>query len=394
MKFFKIYSFLFLCLTIVNGITAVAAPGPTSKSEVSRLKGNIHIDGRQMLVDGRPFILKGICYNPVRKGGIFPDSLITIHPTEEDLAVIERDFQMMRAAGINTIRSYIPILDTKVLALLKKYELRTIVPVLNNAKNSFNQVSSILSTLKDEPSTLIWEIGNEWNYNFFYTHDEPTYMGLTSSIELLKNTADYIRMRDVTHPISTSIGDLPENKPIEDHPEDPTFWELVNYKNIDLYGINVYDGLTFGNRLTRWGNINSKPLYLSEFGATAYNVNVGSAIDPKTGKTIGAEDENSQADAVCSLVQQVIQNLSALNSKNVLVGGCLFEWNDEWWKSDNKSPGTHDTTSANQSNEIAGPYPDHLFHEKWFGILDIDRNPRAAYRELTRLYSAPLQKQE
>lgn len=391
MPFLKIWFCLFFLVPVFSGTAAPYSLNSTdqdshristilddgSKTETSSLKGPIRISGRRLLINGVPFIMKGICYNPVRKNGIFPNDLITSNPTDEDLAIIEKDFQMMHAAGINTIRCYVPMTDPRILDLLTKYQLRTIVPVLENANDSFLKITSTLLALKDHPSTLLWEVGNEWNLNFFYsiTKTDPNGIGLDQSVILLENTAHYIRLVDDTHPISTTMGDLPT---------DIQFWSSLNFKGIDLYGINVYDGITFGDRLTRWVHTSSKPLYLSEFGADAYNMNIG-PIDPQTGDTKGAEDDASQAFADSSLVKEIFQNLSARDPKNVLVGGNLFEWNDEWWKPDNQAPSSHDPGNLEKSN--GGPYPDHVFNEKWFGILDIDRNPRPAYSAIKKLYS-------
>lgn len=349
-------------------------------SKTSPLTGSIQIVGREMLISGRPFVMKGVCYDPVRKGGIYPNDLITLNPTDEDLVVIEKDFQMMHAAGVNTIRSYLAIVDPRILDLLVKYQLRTIVPVLNNEQDSFSKVTSTLLALKDHPSTLIWEIGNEWNLNLFYTQSasNPEGIGLTASVTLLENAAHYVRLMDSTHPISTVMGDLPT---------DVQFWSSLNFKGIDLYGINVYDGITFGDRLARWVSTSTKPLYISEFGADAYNMNIG-PLSLQTGSPMGAEDTASQAFAVDSLIKEMFNNLSALNPNHVLIGGCIFEWNDEWWKPDNAAPDLHDPGNLEKIN--GGPYPDHVFNEKWFGILDVDRNPRPAYFKVKKLYSKPL----
>ena len=360
-----------------------------SKHETSHLRGNIQIVRRQLQINGQAFIMKGICYSPVRKGATYPDGLITNNPTDDDMAVIEKDFQMMHAAGINTIRTYEPLLDPRILDFLTKYELRTIVPVFNNHLETVTKVESIISTLKDHPSTLIWEIGNEWNYNFFYsqTASNGQGIGLPQSVTLLENVAHAVRSMDNTHPISTVLGDLPE--PAAD------IWPELNlkgidlFKEIDLYGINVYSGITFGDRLTRWISTSTKPLYLAEFGTDAYNVNIG-PIDPKTGKPTGAEDGNNQELAIYLLTNEVFSNLSALNPNNVLIGGNLFEWNDEWWKPNMPSPGICDPPDSHAPGGTSEPSVGHALNERWFGILDIDRNPRPAYYRLQKLYSKQL----
>jgi hypothetical protein len=59
----------------------------------------------------------------------------------------------------------------------------------------------------------------------------------------------------------------------------------------------------------------------------------------------------------------------------VCAGGMVFEWNDEWWKSDDGGWDEHDTTASWQN----GAYPDPTIQEEWWGLVDIDRNVRQAY---------------
>lgn len=338
--------------------------------ESSSLTGNIKIEGRQLIVDGKPFIMKGICYNPVRKGGIHPSGLLTLNPSAEDLAIIENDFQMMRAAGINTIRTYEPLLDQRILDLLTKYQLHTIVPVLNSYLTPFHKVTTIITRLRNHPSTLIWEIGNEWNTNFFYSKNaEPSHpdgLGFDESLHLVKQIARYIKQLDTTHPTSTVV--------TRGAFKSDSIWSVfLHLKTIDIFGVNIYRGLDFDHRLEQWSTHMSKPLYIGEFGADAFNT------------TINAEDDASQEVATRALVSELLNNLSALNPNNVLVGGCIFEWNDEWWKDSKASPDLHSTHGITEPDE--GPYPDYVFNEEWWGILDIDRNPRPAYQTLKELYS-------
>lgn len=69
--------------------------------------------------------------------------------------------------------------------------------------------------------------------------------------------------------------------------------------------------------------------------------------------TTNAEDDAAQEVATRCLVTELLKNLSTLNPNHVLIGFCLFEWNEEWW-----------------------------------GILDINCHPRPAYTTLKELYSS------
>lgn len=335
----------------------------------SLLVGDIKINSRQLLLVGTPFIMKGICYNPVRKGEGYPGGLMIVHPTAEDLRTIEKDFQMMVAAGINTIRTYQPITDSSILTLLSTYQLRTVVPICTSYNSSLdtNSIVSNIELLKNEPSTLIWEIGNEWNLNHFYTHNianpslyNPADLSNEQCLDLIENITNLIRAHDTAHPVSTDVIYAPK----------------ISYSNypscVDLYGVNVYHELDFGSNFNQWDKlIGDKPIYIGECGADAWNQN------------INQYDEISQDVALGHLINLMWQNLSAKDPKHILIGGCVFEWCDEWWKEGN--PDQHDTTGFLKVG--SGPYPDSYFNNEWFGIVDIDRNPRFSYFTMQQLFT-------
>ena len=380
-----------------NLLSVVIICGALSTSKISFASQTpIKVSNRQLLVDGVPFIMKGVCYNPVRKGETEENGLIIASPKAEDLCTIEQDFKMMREAGINTIRTYTPILDRQILNLLSKYKLKTIVPVFSHyPRDNAVETALIINALKNEPSTLIWEIGNEWDLNHFYTHDStkwrlahlchptsdeviinrilssaPVSQELSSQeeMDIIRNLVSVIKEQDNNHPISTNI--LDPNRTIS-APE-PTDYNALS-DLVDLYGINVYDWLSFGTRFSLWTQLSSKPYYIGEFGADSWNQN-NNSYDP-----------SSQDEADKDLLGEVMSNLSAKNQNNILIGGCVFEWNDEWWKDPTGSPDTHDTNGFRPDS--GGPFPDHCFTEEWWGIVDIERNPRPSYYAIKKLYT-------
>ncbi|MFZ4115475.1 MAG: glycoside hydrolase family 2 TIM barrel-domain containing protein [Chthoniobacterales bacterium] len=394
--FFKNLLTCFLLLFYFAAADARAS-FPILDGKPAPLTGNIQVQGRQLLIDGTPFTIRSICYSPVPKGESSTDNLFNKEPTRENLVLLEHDFQMIQEAGFNVIRIYNPITNEKVLSLLDKYHLRTIVNVYKSAfGTSDDELRKTVSLLKNKPSTLIWEVGNEWNYNKFYINDltdsqRKEYTGSTDPLELLKNAIDIIKSEDTTHPVSSVVGDLP----------DDDFWQKIADCKIDekieLYGSNIYDGSSFGSYFTRWQKISSKPLYVSEFGATAFNANINN--------NSGGKDEASQSTAVMALLREIQDNLSSKNRDKVLVGGSVFEWSDEWWKGAG-SPEEHgpegwyftknpdfqirrypdDFQEDDTISKFSGPAPDHIFHEKWWGIVDIDRNKRKVYDDISDFY--------
>ncbi len=317
----------------------------------------VEVKGRQLLLDGKPFIMKAVCYNPVAKGRRHPDGLIFIKPTATGLEQLETDFRLMKEAGINTIRTYEPITDKKVLDLVEKYELYMIVPAFNYSETSLRRVVSTVETLKTNPRVILWEIGNEWNYNAFYSNprlDDKT------TIQLIRSAYSVIRTLDKSKPIATVHGELPSAKLLGELPE------------IDIWGINVYSGITFGKRFEEWKKLSSKAMYLGEFGADAFNANIKEV------------DEASQAKATAALLKEIQANLSANDPEAALVGASIYEWNDEWWKDETGKPETQETGGVAPGG---GPYPDATFNEEWWGIVDMDRKTRPAYDELKAIWS-------
>jgi hypothetical protein len=314
----------------------------------------IEVRGHQLLVEQKPFVMSAICWNPVRKGQMHPDGLMFRNPSPLDLQTIEQDFQMMRAIGINTLRTYEPIYDERVLALVERYDLYLIVPALNYYATPKEEIEKRILRFKDYPRTLLWEIGNEWNYNQFYSQPQSP-IGYEGSRELVQRTAAFIRQLDRRIPISTVHGELPSKALVESLAE------------VDLWGLNVYSGLSFGERLNQWRNISTKPMYFGEYGADAINRD--------------RLDENAQAEAVVRLKAELEQNLSAKDPQKVALGGAIFEWNDEWWKDASGRPDVQDIGGIAPGG---GPHPDQIFNEEFWGLVDIDRKPRRVYQELLK----------
>lgn len=358
------------------------------------LTGNIQIQQRQLLIDGAPFVMKGVCYEPMRKGAVtVPDGIMTIAPTAEDLVTIEQDFQLMQAAGINTIRTYRPILDLRILSLLQKYQLHTIVPicVTFEASQDAATLEKTVELLQNDPSTLIWEIGNEWNWNYFYTRNfnlpsDPIVHGSSSQVnglnnkqclEIIKNVALFLRNKDRLHPISTDILFPPKDK--HGVNPNPNIYAVVP-DFVDLYGINYYNGLSFGHSFDNpkdtsaflsWQKCSSKPLYLGEYGAPAWN------------KNIDSYDPDAQATAINALTSEILDNLSANNPHHVLIGGCVFEWCDEWWSG---GSGEVHKVDYSLSFDRGGPWPAHCYNQDWFGLVTAYHHPRPSYYKLQTLF--------
>lgn len=346
-------------------IQAASDTSPTARWQIepAKLKAPslIEVRSRQLLVDGKPFIMKGVCWNPIRKGQVHPEGLLFKNPSAADLKLIETDLRMMKEMGANTLRTYEAVTDNRVLDLIRAYDFHMIVPVFNYHLGNFRLVENTVNTLKNHPTTLMWEIGNEWNFNFFY--DQPVGgwgLGFERAKSLVKMIAASVRSLDSKIPISTVYWGTPKREFIEE------------MNDIDIWSTNIYAGLSFHNFLTRWKDVMTKPFYVAEFGADAVNHN--------------QIDYDSQTKAVVALNKELLANLSARNPESTVLGGTIFEWNDEWWKHQDGSPDEQEIEGISPAG--GGPYPDQTFNEEWWGLVDIDRNPRPAYKALKDLWQS------
>eukprot|EP00931_Biecheleriopsis_adriatica_P072070 TRINITY_DN4608_c0_g1_i1.p1 TRINITY_DN4608_c0_g1~~TRINITY_DN4608_c0_g1_i1.p1 ORF type:complete len:1027 (-),score=162.98 TRINITY_DN4608_c0_g1_i1:267-3347(-) len=327
-----------LCTCKKPGASCSTASFTTSMPSTGR---KIEVVGRQVRVDGQPLHLKGIAWNPVPKGGL--------HPRDLDFAgFVERDAALMQQMGINAVRTYEPITDRTVLDILWSHGIWVLNSVYNWGGASADSVIAPVNAVKDHPSILMWTLGNEWNYNGLYVG-----MSFFDCIARINQAAEFIRQHDTSHPIASIYGEVSRL--------DEAIQSLTS---IDVWSINSYRGITFGDLFDVYASISRKPMFLGEYGADAFNAN------------IQMEDQQSQADATRQLTQEIVA-ASSVRQNGVCLGGFVFEFSDEWHKDSKGSPSVHDTGGIAPGG---GPYPDKTFNEEWWGLVDIDRSPRLAFQ--------------
>jgi hypothetical protein len=295
-----------------------------------------------------PEPLRGVCWNPVRVG--------TTHPEGLDYAGLsDIDVPLMVELGVNVVRTYEPLLDRAVLDRLWAAGIRVIESVYPYGGADVSVVTERVRAVKDHPAVLYWAVGNEWNYNGLYVG-----LSLEASLARLNEVAALVRAEDPTRPIATIYGELPPPETIAAMPE------------IDVWGINAYRGISFGDLFDAWRARSDKPLFIAEYGADAYNAN------------LPGYDPESQAVAAAALTREILEQATGPIPGAPVLGGTLFEWNDEWWKD------AEGSLSAQDVGGIApggGPYPDQVFNEEWWGVVDIERNPRPAYERLRDVFA-------
>jgi hypothetical protein len=307
----------------------------------------IAVDGRQVTVDGVPLELHGVCWSPVARG----------HHLPADFAGASvDDVALMQSLGINAVRTYDAITDRAVLDRFAAAGIWVLMTVYAYGGDAESVATDRVMAVIDHPAVLMWLVGNEWNYNGLYTgvaHDEAQ--------ARLERIAAAIHALDPTRPVATVHGEMPSAAVIAAMP------------HIQVWGLNVYRGITFGDLFTRWTALSPAPMFVSEYGSDAWDA-----------RGSGMENDDAQAEATTALTNELLAHSSARDGSAATLGGTIFEWSDEWWKDPAGTDSTHDTGGVAPGG---GPYPDMTFNEEWWGVVDIDRNLRPAALALRAIYA-------
>ena len=291
-------------------------------------------------INNEAFYIKGIAYHPVPKGN---------SGNQRSFKNIDKDLALMREAGINTIRVYKPIDDEGILNKINNAGIKIIIGFGFN-QDGFYDIKSgsfinYVKKYKDHPAILIWELGNEYNFN-------PQWFDGDISIwyKYLKNAVDLIHEVDMNHPVSTSHGEIPDEL------------AMSMISNIDIWGFNIYRWDKPESFIKEWVQISSKPMYFSEVGADSY------MTIERDGFKKGI-NQKAQAHANAIILEKILKN------SNHNLGLVLFEFHDGWWKAGN--PHEHDSGGwAPMSSGV--PY-DGTANEEFWGIVDIDRNKKLTF---------------
>ena len=292
--------------------------------------------------------LRGVCWNPVPLGARHPEGL-------DYAGFAARDIPLMVELGVNVVRTYEPLLDRDVLDALWTAGIQVIDSVYPWGGDEPSVVIERVRAVADHPAILYFSVGNEWNYNGLY-------VGLShaDSLARVAEAARLIRAEDDRHPIATIYGELPS-------PE-----TLAALPDIDVWGINAYRGISFGDLFDRWRELTSSPMFVAEYGADAYNA------------SLPGYDPDSQALAVAALTREILEQAASDGGGARVLGGTIFEWADEWWKDEAGSVEAQDVGGIAPGG---GPYPDQVFNEEWWGLVDIERSPRPAFAGLRAVFS-------
>jgi len=380
-----------------------------SKLEAVRKAGSDHVElvqfsnGHwQLRVDGKPFFVKAIAYEPTPVGqsthdgsrkdwmtadsnanglidGPFESWVDENWNNEQDPGeAAVGDFKLLKDMGVNALRHYHGASSREMLRVAyEKYGMMAIIGDLMgmyaggsgakwyegtdyaNPEHLENMRESIRRTVmkhKDEPYLLMWVLSNEGNYGFPGIPEGktlPERLGLGSKGKLqpvqmytfANEMARMIKSMDPEHPVAFSNG---ETVFIQ------TSGKLMT--DVDVFGANVYRGAD-GFGYSFWHDVKEytgKPALITEFGCPAFH-------NRKTLEEAAALQRNylrgNWAD--------IYFNRAGSGHGNAL-GGVLYEFIDEWWKA-GPAP-EFDPYLQETIGDFKAAFPDGWMHEEWLGV--------------------------
>jgi len=306
------------------------------------------VEGRMIQLDGVAFEVRGVCYQPAPIGdnpsvsAPFGDYFTANYGT-----IMGRDLPLIRALGGNVIRIYgwsevadhSAFLDAcynggvdSIYVLINRW----IDPGTNwndptavgAIEQTFGQIDQGLGA---HPAVLGIVLGNEANIQNG-NGDSAAFWAAMNRVALA------IKAQTATRLVSVAITDS--------IPQIASFDAAVSA--LDFWCVQTYRGTTMGTLFTEYAAASTKPLVLTEFGMDAYDHGAGAEY-PNNAEFVGQ--------TVAGLWGEIAAN------SDIVAGGCVFEFGDEWWKSPGGSASAHD-----RGGFALGGLPDGFANEEWWGL--------------------------
>jgi hypothetical protein len=330
--YLKLFLILFVCTILITW---------WSSQDILLAEDNkvphIEIVGDSIYLDGKKFFIKGVGYSPYRPGE-WPGSPVS-------LEIVEADFRRIKKAGFNTLRVW-DTMPEEQLKLAEKYELMVIQaaglkPDANFSYSGFlrlaeSKVRQMCKISKNHPNVIMYLLMNE-------PHAQAVVKsGVENTLRFYRRLIEIIKIEDPNRPVSmaNAYWTMWLNQSI---------WDVVSF-NTYSYSPCVTD-IGYANFIKNLKSLHSKgkPFIVTEFGLSVSPTESGA-------RRYGGNTEEEQAEALVNYFRGLIAGGAA--------GGCVFEWNDEWWKAGNAD--IHDNHA-----------------EEWFGIIGIEDkdNPYGTLRK-------------
>lgn len=346
--------------------------------------GWVKIDGNKILVNNQQFKIKGITYQPVPIGSeIYPLDIYKIPQ------IYNRDLPLLRTMGVTTIRTYSKDISTGFLDACYNGGVDPIYVIMGfyiDGKRDLsdpaerddikNEFLNYVHTYKDQLAVLMWSPGNE--VELAYEGSDRYYYTLLNELAEVA----YNEEKPAYHPVTAVLANIYQigDKGLL------TMDDNMDY--LDVWGANVYEGITFSDMFDDFAHRSKKPFWISEYGVDAYHTDSWTFDGSSYGVTAGYLDEKNQSEWDVNLTVEIL-------ASEIASGGTLMAYSDEWWKAYGLS--SHDAGGVPQ--DIRYPQdvlPDRFMNEEYWGIVSIsphpgaidDVTPRQAYYKLKEVFNS------
>ncbi|MBI5102040.1 MAG: Ig-like domain-containing protein [Nitrospirae bacterium] len=370
----------------------IEVPGAgTTITAYKRTPSATAVVGRQLLLNGLPFTIRGVNYSPVPIGESPSDPPYGDYFTAGYEGIYNRDLPLLRGLGANTVllRTWDNTADhhdfmdkiynggVNPVYLIPTYWLsagRDIEDLTERGliKEDFRQM---VAAHKNHPAVLMWVIGEDLNAPWMYGSNLSGIMTLLDEMAAVAHTEE----GSARHPVAAALADSSLITSISAH--DPLA------PNLDVWGVSVFRGKTFGTLFDDYRGVSGKPMVILQYGIDAYD------------NRIQDEYEQSgiarQADYARRLWSEIAYDISN-PAGAVSIGGTIRSFTDEWWRGMMfEGPGCADMDPGHQGacGFSATGDPDLYTNEEWWGLLrpvkgaDMDvLQKRAAYDVLQDLW--------
>ena len=358
--------------------------------------------GLTLTVGGQPFLVQGVNWDYVPIGQNYAYSLWS-QPDDFIREALDREMPLLRAMGVNAIRQYVGVPKRWITYIYEQYGIYTVLnPTVGRygltidgsyrAQTDYSdprvraalvaEVSALAAEFRGTPGLLFWLLGNENNYGLTWKSaaTEALPAGERDAAKarflysLMGEAVAAVKAQDPAALVAMANGDL-------------QYVDIIaeEVKGLDIFGTNMYRGLSFGDAFEVVKAKLGLPLVFTEFGADAFNVRTHT------------EDQVSQARYLLSQWEEIYRNTAGKGLAGNAIGGFTFQWTDGWWKAGQEvGLDVHDATASWPNAGYADDYVpgENNMNEEWWGIVakgatdargHFELYPRAAYYALQRV---------
>ena len=348
-------------------------------------------NSRLLLLDDKPYLMRGVAYSPTPIG-IDPQDQSLDFFYEDYQAIYDRDLPLMKAAGINTLRVYVMEATVSHADFLDKCVLNNITVVGGfdlhgsahdptypfNSDFGFTQVRLDLQRQVQaikHPAVTMWYVGNEINLpshgmicdtsgnttclydgstasmlNFLTKMDElcalVTAEGMLCATPLAEYQTPALYDNEECE-VSDSNANCVGTQGYGQEGANAWFHIFENLRgsdgqkviqNMAVNAVNLYaTGGTLQNFFWSYRAKSGKPLAITEYGVDSYQTQTFAVSDNCVFPPchVMAENQTSHALTVQTLTEHLERNaVTCLRNcdTNVVTGGIIMAWSDEWHK--------------------------------------------------------------